>query len=225
VLGETAERSALGHGTCVGRRFSGIQWRVIRITDDAITTIERAVPLPRGEIGELIVQGPVVTREYVTRSEANRMTKIVDGKRVWHRMGDVGYLDKEDRFWFCGRKVHRVLTRHGPLYPVPCESIVNTHERVFRSALVGVGEPGRKTPVIIIEIWPEYRPTSEAERVELKRQVVDLMQRHELTRQIEHVLLHPGLPVDVRHNSKINREQLAAWATGKLGSEPFAAGD
>jgi acyl-CoA synthetase (AMP-forming)/AMP-acid ligase II len=217
VLGETAARSADGAGTCVGPQFPGIDWKIIRITDGPIPTIEAAEPLPRGEIGELIVRGPVVTREYVTRKEANLKTKIADGDEVWHRIGDVGYLDEKDRFWFCGRMVHRVLTADGPLYPVPCEAILNGDERVFRSALVGVGPPGQQKPVVIVELWPEHRPGSPADREALLDQLRQRARAHPLTSGVDHILLHDSLPVDVRHNAKINREALGQWAGGQLG--------
>ncbi|MEX2026841.1 MAG: fatty acid CoA ligase family protein, partial [Pirellulaceae bacterium] len=82
VLAETAERSRAGEGTCVGRRFPGIEWKVIRISDEPIATLDEAEILPYGEIGELIVQGPVVTMEYVTRIDSNALHKIrdADGK-------------------------------------------------------------------------------------------------------------------------------------------------
>ena len=66
-------------------------------------------------------------------------------------MGDCGYLDARDRFWFCGRVAHRVLTAEGPMYPVRCEAIFNQHPAIRRSALVGVGPAGRQRPVIILE--------------------------------------------------------------------------
>lgn len=216
VLGETADRSAAGGGTCVGGRFPGIEWKVIRMNDEPIATLDAAEPLPAGEIGELIVRGPVVTREYVTRVDANRMAKIADGDTVWHRMGDVGYLDNRDRFWFCGRKVHRVVTAQGPMYPVPCEAIFNGHERVFRSALVGVGPPGRQMPVIVVETWPECRCMSAAEAQELVSELLERAEGNPLTDRVKHVLLRDGLPVDVRHNAKIDREELATWATSFL---------
>ncbi len=58
VLAETERVWAAGGGTCVGRRFPGIEWKVIRIVDGPIATMDEAVELPRGEIGELIVCGP-----------------------------------------------------------------------------------------------------------------------------------------------------------------------
>ncbi len=214
VLGETADRSATGAGTCVGRRFSGIRWQVIRICDRPLPTIEQVEPLPPGEIGELIVQGAVVTREYVTRTESNDWAKIADGDQVWHRMGDVGYLDPDERFWFCGRMAHRVQTRHGTLFTVPCEAIFNQHPHVYRSALVGVGQPGAQTPCIVVEPWSEQYPRRPAEEQTLIAELFELGQHSTITHSIgrEQILLRRKLPVDIRHNAKIFREQLAPWA-------------
>src|SRR5688572_449572 len=55
VLGETSLRSKTGAGTCVGRRFPGIEWKIIRITDGPIATLTEASEEPRGTIGEVIV--------------------------------------------------------------------------------------------------------------------------------------------------------------------------
>jgi len=181
--------------------------------------IEDVEELPCGEIGELIVKGPVVTTEYVTRVEANPLHKIRDGNAVWHRMGDLGYLDQQDRFWFCGRKSHRLETEDGPMYTVPCEAIFNRHERVYRSALVGVGPRGKQRPVVIVEPWPDRRPTDRAGRNELLDELMDIAQSHPLTRGIRDILIHSSLPVDIRHNAKIFREELAVWATTRIGEK------
>jgi acyl-CoA synthetase (AMP-forming)/AMP-acid ligase II len=218
VLGETAARTADGAGTCVGRRFPGISWKVIRIDDGPLERIEQAQELPLGEIGELVVRGPVVTSRYVTRTEANAVAKIDDGQQVWHRMGDVGYLDQQDRFWFCGRKAHRVQTAEGTMYSVCCEAIFNRHPRIYRSALVGVGPPGQQIPVIVVETWREQAPESAADRADLLGDLAELAKSHRLTDRIEagRILLHWSLPVDIRHNAKIFREKLALWAQGQL---------
>jgi acyl-CoA synthetase (AMP-forming)/AMP-acid ligase II len=216
VLGETAARSQQGAGTCVGRKFPGIAWKVIRIADEPIATIDKIEELPRGEIGELIVSGPVVTREYVTRLDANALHKIADGERIWHRLGDVGYFDEEDRFWFCGRKAHRVQTAAGTLFTIPCEAIANNHPRVFRSALVGIGEPGQQRPVLIVETWPDKAVTGAADSEQLLKEVAALAAAHPLTSGIRDFLYHPKFPVDIRHNAKIFREQLAVWAKEQL---------
>lgn len=225
VLSETAAKSATGAGTCVGRHFPGIEWKVIRITDEPIATIADAEELPPGEIGELIVRGPVVTTEYVTRTEANALHKIRDRESFWHRMGDIGYLkaatggrglEANDRFWFCGRKSHRVITPRGALFTIPCEAIFNQHPWVYRSALVGVGPRGQQRPVIFIEPWPEHWPTAKAKWSQLTTELQQLAQQFAHTAGIRDFLLLQSLPVDIRHNAKIFREKLATLAAQKL---------
>ncbi|MBA4018627.1 MAG: peptide synthase [Pirellula sp.] len=214
ILEETREAWAAGEGTCVGRHFPGIEWRVIPIVDGPIDDIAEAEPLSIGEIGELIVRGPVVTRRYVTRVEANAMAKIEDEDGFWHRMGDAGYLDGQDRFWFCGRVAQRVQTADGTLFTDPCEGIFNQHPALFRSALVGVGPVGAQRPVIVCEL---KRPiTLPGGLPELERELLTLAAKHGVTKSIRTVLFHDALPVDIRHNSKIFREQLAVWAAKKL---------
>ena len=202
----------------MGNRFAEAEWRVVQISDQPIRTLSEAPPLPPGEIGELIVRGPQVTRRYVTREEQNALHKIRDGDSFWHRVGDVGYLDDRDRFWMCGRKGHRVQTGQGTMYTIPCEAIANQHPAIYRSALVGVGDLGQQTPVMICEPWPEHRPVADTNRRALIDEIGQRLRDHELTKSIrsEHVLLHDSLPVDIRHNSKIFREQLAVWAAEQV---------
>ncbi|MEX2141668.1 MAG: fatty acid CoA ligase family protein [Pirellulales bacterium] len=232
VLTETWSLTEQGGGVCVGRRFRGIEWRVIRIIDGPIHSIDQAEELPVGEIGELIVRGPVVTTEYVTRRAANALAKIEDrqtsalplpktlpegaGASFWHRMGDCGYFDDQERFWFCGRVTHRVLTKAGPMYTIPCEAIFNRHAAVFRSALVGVGATGAQTPVIVVERNRDMPTGRGLDRDGLIKELRKLAQANPLTTAIEDFLIHPSMPVDVRHNAKIFREKLAIWAASRI---------
>ncbi|QEG20668.1 fatty acid CoA ligase family protein [Mariniblastus fucicola] len=212
VLNETAEQSAQGAGTCVGQKFPDMTWNLIPISDDPIPSIDQTTFLPQGEIGELIVQGAVVTDKYLTRGDANADHKVADGEKFWHRMGDVGYFDAEGRFWFCGRKSHRLETETGPMFTVPCESIINSHPSVYRSALVGSGKTGQQVPVIFAELWPEKNPSNETEKAALIQELKDLAGQHWQTDAIKHFAIHDKLPVDIRHNSKIFREKMRPLA-------------
>jgi acyl-CoA synthetase (AMP-forming)/AMP-acid ligase II len=253
VLSQTWPFTRQGRGVCVGRRFAGIEWRVIRIVDGPISAIEEAEELAPGEIGELIVRGAVVTSEYVTRREANALAKIEDplecgpgapgsplsiseqpqpllelgaalkSKTVtsyrtpkhWHRMGDCGYLDEQDRFWFCGRMSQRVVTQGAVLYTIPIEAHFNLLPSVTRSALVGIGPRGRQQPAVVLEISPDRRRRMRGART-LDHIAEELRQTMRCT-SVRHLLVYPrSLPVDVRHNAKIGREQLAVWAEKQL---------
>jgi olefin beta-lactone synthetase len=213
VLSSTAEQTTLGKGVCVGSRFAGIEWRVIEISDGAIPTIAEAKELARGTIGELAVCGQVVSREYVTTRSANALAKMREGDRTWHRMGDVGYLDEMDRFWFCGRKSQRVVLASGEtLFTEPCEAIANEHQAVYRSALVGIAGQNGPRPAIVFETWPEMTPKSPGEIAQLEREVLARLAANSLTATIRVAYWKDSLPVDIRHNAKIFREKLAVWA-------------
>ena len=216
VLAETAALTEQGKGTCVGNRFPGMQSRVIEITDEPIEDISQTKEMPTNQIGELMVKGDVVTEKYVTRSEANALHKVSDGDSFWHRMGDVGYLDEQDRFWFCGRKGHRITTPEGVMYTIPCEAIFNAHPSVYRTALVGLGEAARQRPVLVIEVWPERKPLGKEEKARLLTELRELGKENELTHAIQNFLFIDKMPVDIRHNSKIFREKLRTWAAGKV---------
>lgn len=210
LLGETRTQTEQGKGVCVGRPVPGLTVKIIRITDDPIPAWDDALELPPGEIGEIAVQGPHVTRAYHQRTEANALAKIPCGDiGFFHRMGDVGYLDGRDRIWFCGRKSHRVVTRAGTLFTIPCEAVFNTHPAVFRTALVGVPCGDEVEPVLCVELEADARGiATEPIRAELAA----LAARFSHTRSIRRFLFHPAFPVDIRHNAKIFREKLAIWA-------------
>ncbi len=219
VLEETAAKTAEGHGTCVGTRFPGIEWKVIEITDGEISRLEDTTEVVRGEIGELIVKGPVVTSHYVTHERETRLHKIKDGNDFWHRMGDVGYLDPQERFWFCGRKAHRVRLPEKTLYSIPTEAIMNQHPRVYRSAVVQVEKHGTPAAALVVECWPEKRPVSVKDESRLLDELRIMASKNELTSSITDFLVRDALPVDIRHNSKIFREKIGVWAQEKLGLE------
>ena len=215
VLGETADRTARGEGICVGRPVDGVTVRIIEITDEPIEKWSRSLEVPRGEIGEITVKARQATHEYVARPEQTALAKIADGDAVVHRMGDVGYLDKTGRLWMWGRKSHRVRTRHKDLFTVPIERVFDEHPAVRQSALIGVGAPGEARPVLLIERDPGWGQLSDDE---LMSQLVALRAGNEVASTVTDLVFFPGsFPVDIRHNAKIVREDLTAWANSKLG--------
>ncbi|MBA4063844.1 MAG: peptide synthase [Isosphaera sp.] len=220
ILGETRHLTEQGKGVCVGRPVPGVEVRIIRISDGPIPEWDDTLRVPAGEVGEVVVRGAVVTRRYVNRPEATGLAKIRDARtgEVFHRMGDVGYLDEQGRLWFCGRKAHRVETPHGPLFTDMVEPVFNTVPGVFRTALVGVARGGRTYPVLCVELTPVGIRADRRKRwARFAGELRDAGRRLDHVRPVTTFLEHPGFPVDVRHNSKIFREKLAAWANKRLG--------
>ncbi len=215
VLSQTIDKTRHGGGTCVGKPLAGAMVRVIKITDAAIENWSDDLCVPHGEIGEICVQGAFVTKQYYGQDEATKLSKIADGSAIWHRIGDVGYQDEKGRLWFCGRKSHRVDMGSRMLFADQCEAVFNEHNRVSRTALVGVGHRGRQSPVLIVE-FEAGRVPSGSDLQKIFGELKAIGRENELTREITVFLQHPSLPVDVRHNAKINREELTEWAKAKL---------
>jgi acyl-CoA synthetase (AMP-forming)/AMP-acid ligase II len=264
VLSRTAELTKRGAGTCVGRPFPEVDVKIVEITDGPIASLDDVRELPPGEIGEIIVRSPSVTREYFAQPKATRLAKIVDAcdsfpsqlseaahlesqssdlkfqisnlksavpepkienqksrietpkSSIWHRIGDVGYLDADGLLWFCGRRRHIVETAQARMYSVCCEAIFNEHPEIYRSALVGLGEPPDQTPVLVAEPEAGHFPLSSVERDRLVQELLENAAANPLTSGIRTVLLHPSLPVDTRHNVKIDRVALAEWAANQI---------
>jgi len=206
ILEQTAALTAQGKGTCVGEPVPGVKVAVMEISDRVVENIKQARLLGLHQIGEIIVKGKVVTPAYYRSPEETAQAKIPDDELLWHRMGDLGYLDDNGRIWFCGRKSHRVETPSGLLCPVMCEAVFNAHDGVRRSALIGLGEKGKQTPAIVIERNEKGRKLDKKRFVE---ELLTLAGSNPLTAQIQSVYFCDKFPVDVRHNIKIDRLKLA----------------
>jgi acyl-CoA synthetase (AMP-forming)/AMP-acid ligase II len=213
ILNETRQLTDQGFGVCVGPPLDSLTIKIIGINDQPIENWTEDLCVPSGEVGEIAVSGDLVSRRYYQRPKHDALAKIATPNGFYHRMGDLGWFDQKGRIWFCGRKSHRVLTADGPLYTIPCEAIFNNHPRVYRSALVGIGPAGRQQPVICIQLVAE---DDRRDLPKLTAELKKLAKTHEMTQSITIFLFHDAFPVDIRHNAKIFREQLAEWAQRKL---------
>jgi acyl-CoA synthetase (AMP-forming)/AMP-acid ligase II len=208
-----ARRSDLG--VCAGRPLEGVEVELVRITDESLELGDRGT-CSVGAIGEVAVRGPMVTRAYFRQPEQDRLHKIGGtAPGAWHRMGDCGSFDEAGRLWLAGRKTQRVETAEGTLFPLIIEARATRHAAVRRSALVGVGVRGAQRPVLVVELIDSATPLPA--RAAIVSELLELVANESVTRPIRDVLIHPRLPMDYRHNAKIQREELARWAARELG--------
>jgi acyl-CoA synthetase (AMP-forming)/AMP-acid ligase II len=221
-LQATREATERGAGTCVGRAVPPNEVRIIRIDDDAIAEWSDALLAGEGQVGEITVAGPTVTDAYFNRDEATRLAKIREthadgGERIVHRMGDLGWIDRDGRLWFCGRKSQRVVVDASTtLCTEQVEPVFNTHPDVRRTALVGVGPRGAQTPVLCVE---PNAGIDKAQHARIAGELRHIGEGFVHTAKVDTFLFHPCFPVDIRHNAKIGREKLAAWAARQLAGQ------
>lgn len=222
VLTETWARTEAGEGVCVGRPLAGVEVRIVAIDDGPIATIDDAVVLAAGEVGEVVVRSPHVSDHYHDAPDEMHDNKIADEEGRWHRLGDTGWLDDLGRLWVCGRRSHRVVADSRTWFPLCCEPVFNSHPDVVRSALVGpelaAGGASGPTPVVCVQLSEHARGRT----TQVARELRDLAAACGSTAGLEAFAFLDHLPVDRRHNAKIDRPALARRIeSGELSIEPI----
>jgi olefin beta-lactone synthetase len=198
-------------GVCVGTPVTGADVRIVPL---GFEPTELPEPLAGGLTGEILVRAPWVSDGYDGLWAIQRAARPGSGE--WHRSGDVGHLDAEGRLWVEGRAVHVVHTADGPITSVPVERAVERALGVARSAAVGVGPVGSQQLVVVLE-----QPGVDAGPADggLAARV-----RAAVGHAVASVLVVPALPVDIRHNAKIDRAAVAGWADAVLAGRRASPG-
>ncbi len=205
-----------GAGICVGYALPGVELKIIDIVDGPVESIAQTSELPTGRAGEILVRGKHVSPEYYLDPDATRKNKVPDPQGDWHRFGDVGYLDAQGRLWVCGRVSQRVKAAGGDVFPLQVEPLFDAHPKVRRSGLVGVPAPAGELPVLCVEV---AAGVGKDELPGLRRELLALAAESKVAKPIHAILFKDRLPVDPRHNSKIERPRLATWAIRQLSGQ------
>lgn len=207
---ERAEADDPAGGVCVGHPVAGAAVRIGTMGFDPTTMPD---PLPTGETGEILIDAPWVSDGYLDLWALERQARPPapvedhDGA-TWHRSGDVGHLDGEGRLWVEGRLVHVIWAAGEPVTSVPVERLVERSLGITRSAAVGVGPHGRQQLVVVVENAAAPAGLADDETAARVRDVV--------AHPVAAVLSLPSMPVDIRHNAKIDRAAVADWAAALL---------
>lgn len=188
-----------GDGVCVGVPVPGVEVQIESLIDNS--------PLTAGEMGEIIIKAD---HQRVGYDRLWHTTHMASQPVGWHRTGDVGHLDDDGRLWVNGRVQHLLWTSAGPVGPVALEKAVEDLDGIHMTAVVGVGPRGNQGVVVVVEADNPDRNASfaELELIDRVRAVADV--------DVVAVFTVPKLPVDRRHNSKIDRAAVAEWAETAL---------
>ena len=156
--------------------------------------------LPAGAIGEIVVSGSHVLTSYED-PVATRRNKIRVQGTVWHRTGDAGYFDDSGRIWLVGRCAAALHDKHGTIYPFQVEYAVSAVRGVRRAALIA----RNNERVLVLETsGKEFR----TELVRTARCIADNV--------IDRIITVRRIPVDRRHDAKIDYPALQRMLDGRL---------
>lgn len=196
-------------GVCVGHPVPGADVRIAPLGFDADQLVAM---LDDHTTGEVMVRTPWLSDGYDRRWATQHDARPVDAEgRSWHRTGDVGHLDADGRLWIEGRSVHVVHTDQGAVTPVPVEVAAEALPGISRCAAVGIGPIGCQQLVVVVD----QRTGSNGLAPHQVAQAVRSAVRH----PVAAVLEARSLPVDIRHNTKIDRTLVAQWAASVLAGD------
>jgi olefin beta-lactone synthetase len=189
---EDREAMARGKGLLAGLPVEAVRLQIMKDQGEIpVGPYSQAqfaeVCCPRGEIGEIVVTGDHVLKGYL-HAQGDVETKFKVEEAIWHRTGDAGYLDEMGRLWLLGRCSARIAEGHGLLYPFAVECAVSSLPEVRRSALVAY--QGRR--LLAVEFYPgmNQNPAQLKEILGWAR--------------LDEIRAYPKIPVDKRHNAKID---------------------
>jgi len=119
--------------------------------------------LPYGEEGEIVLSGPAVMKEYMDNPEetAQTLRHHADGL-TWLYTGDLGVMDDEGFIYFRGRAKRMIVASGYNVYPGRIENILDAHDDVQMSCVIGVPDPYRMQKVkAFVQLAPGVKPTEQ----------------------------------------------------------------
>ncbi|MBQ3445594.1 acyl--CoA ligase, partial [Candidatus Saccharibacteria bacterium] len=131
--------------------------------------------LPAGEDGEIVISGPLVMMGYLgDEAETAQALRVHDDGKIWLHTGDIGHFGDDGLIYF-GQRLKRIIISSGyNIYPTHLESIINSHEAVLTSIVIGIDHPHKgQVPKAFIVLKPNYKPGKR-----LEREIRELLERN-----------------------------------------------
>ena len=128
-----------------------------------------------GEEGEICISGPLIMMGYLgdDAETAQALHLHKDGK-LWLHTGDLGLLGEDGLFYFAQRLKRIIISSGYNIYPTHLESIINSHEAVLTSTVIGVDHPYKgQVPKAFVVLKPGYKPSKR-----LEKEIRELLERN-----------------------------------------------
>ena len=144
-------------------------------TDFKIVQNNTFKELPTGEEGEICISGPLVMMGYLgDEAETAQVLRLHDDGKLWLHTGDLGYVGKDGLIYFAQRLKRMIISSGYNIYPTHIESIINSHEAVLTSTVIGIDHPYKgQVPKAFVVLKPGYKP---GRRIE--REIRELLERN-----------------------------------------------
>jgi len=144
------------------------------------------VELPYGEEGEILLSGPTVMKEYMNNPEetAQTLRTHADGL-AWVYTGDLGTMDDQGFIYFRGRAKRMIISSGYNVYPGQLENIIDAHEKVLMSCVIGIPDPYKMQVVKAFVMLRPGVPANEETRAELLEYCSRSIAKYAMPKEIE----------------------------------------
>lgn len=139
----------------IGQPFPDTYYKIVRPgTQDEV---------PYGEDGEICLAGPTVMMEYVGHPEETaKILQVHNDGLIWVHTGDLGSMDEDGFIYFKQRIKRMIITSGYNVYPSQLENILDAHELVQMSCVIGVSDPIKIQKVkAFVMLKPNIEPSEE----------------------------------------------------------------
>ena len=163
--------------------------------------------LPYGEEGEVLLAGPTVMKEYLHHPEetAHTLRKHADGL-TWVYTGDLGMMDADGFVFFKGRIKRMIISSGYNIYPAQLENILDGHELIQMSCIIGVPDPYRMQRVKAFVTLKPGVPANE----ETKNSILEYCKKY---------IAKYALPKDIEFRDELPKTLVGKVAYRKLEEE------
>ena len=162
----------------IGQPFPDTFYKIVKVgTQEEV---------PYGEEGEICISGPTVMMEYVGHPEetANTLQTHPDGLK-WVHTGDLGVMDEDGFIYFRQRLKRMIITSGYNVYPSQQENILDAHEFVQMSCVIGVPDPVKIQKIKAFVMLKSGVPATEETKAVLKEYCRKNMARYAVPYDIE----------------------------------------
>lgn len=166
--------------------------------------------LPYGEEGEILLAGPTVMQEYMNHPDetAQTLRKHADGL-TWVYTGDLGIMDDEGFIYFKGRAKRMIVSSGYNVYPAQIENILDAHEKVQMSCVIGVPDAYKMEKVkAFVTLRPGNEPSDE-----IRQEIMDYCRKN---------IARYAMPYDIEFRDEMPKTLVGKVAYRVLQDEELA---
>ena len=189
----------------IGLMLPGIEMDVVSLDDSTRV-------MPTGEVGEIRIRGPNVTKGYWNRPKETAEAFVGDRFLT----GDIGYVDADGYFYLVDRKKDMIISGGFNVYPQMIEQAIYTHPAVQEVIVIGIPDDYRgEAAKAFIKLRDDAKPFT---LEELRTFLTGKLGKHELPAAVEFVTELPRTPVGKLSRHELRQQTAPAPKHQQLGS-------